>query len=358
MSDSGLYYEYIIRMITQSTHDDVALLEMFSAEDSYSSKSFYNMISNYVNSAVSTNTKKVDKQRAYEIFIDVASDYILSYAASYAAKRRFYNRIYAFCESIGQQYEIENYKEYLQELPQQIATDITVELVKDLHNQDGISKADLAAQYVSSAKTFQVLLSKLGDRHCKEPLRIGGQAVYVPVSRKKSNQKGGKWRYYTKNTMSPLVFQMNIMQVETLLKSFQLNYREGNDIPLDLAIDTWAQLSPYVRERIREVFGKRDSQLSDFLDEVEEKMNSDTYRFMTESEIMESGNVSFHEKLEIAAKGGRLYNLSLLTEQHITRKNQRINYDHDKGSFYAVSADNEDEKLYFTADDINVISEA
>ncbi len=260
---------------------------------------------------------------------------------------------------MGEQYNIENYNEYLEDLKVLGSPDIAVEIVKDLHDQNGTSKLDLSGKYSISEKKAQIYLSKIDNKRCSDPIRIGGQAVYVPISRKKSNAKDGHWKYYTTNTMSPLVFQMNIMQVETLMKSFQLNYcNEGNAIPLDLAIDTWSQLSTYARNRIREKFGKRDKLLDEFLDEVERNMQSDEYRFMTESELMKKDSLGYREKLQIAEKGRMVCNISLIESKHITRKNQRIFYDYKKDSFYAVPAnDLEADPLYFTEDEINVIEE-
>lgn len=303
-------------------------------------------------------------QSAYEIFIDSVSDYILEYSTSYSAKRRLYERMLSWCKHMGKQYQIEDHEELLKELPEQIATDIAIEIVKDLHNQDGVSKEELGVRYGVSPKTIQVCFHRISDPRCTDPVRIGGQAVHVPISHIKKaldfterNKRKWKRKYFAKNTMSPLVFQMNIMQVETLMKSLQLNYDSGNDIPMDLAVDTWGQLSDYARNRIRKVFGERDPGLMEFLDEVENRMNTDGYRFMTESELLNNG-VSYSEQLLIADKGGFVCNISLIGP-HRTRKRQRIIYDHEQEKYYAVAADDpSSEKLYFTEDEINEIEEA
>ena len=356
-------YDYVMQMIENSTFEDRALLEMFSVENPNSQKSLYQIVRRNTNFGKSKESK-IDKQKAYQILIDSVSDYILDYSTSYAAKRRLYNRMLAWCEHMGTQYQIDNYEEALKELPEQISTDIAVEIVKDLHSQDGVSKEELGVRYGASPKTIQVCLHRISDPRCTDPIRIGGQAVHVPISHiekapdfAESNKRKWKRKYFTKNTMSPLVFQMNIMQVETLMKSLQLNYDSGNDIPMDLAVDTWGQLSDYARDRIREVFGERDPALMEFLDEVESRMNTDEYRFMTESEILKSG-VSYSEQLLIADKGGLVCNISLIGP-HRTRKRQRIFYDHERGAYYAVAAEDlSSERLYFTEDEINEIEEA
>lgn len=342
-------------MIEGSNFKDRSLLNMFVSEDPYNKKSLYYLIQE---SAKFTENSEIDVVQAYQILTEALYDYIFAYSTSHAIKRRLCCRVLAWCKHIGEQYSIENYNEYLEDLEILSCADIAVEIIKDLHNQNGTSKTELSSKYSISEKKAQIYLSKIDNQRCSTPIRIGGQVVYVPISRKKSNKKEETWKYYTTNTMSPLVFQMNIMQVETLMKSLQLNYSEGNAIPLDLAIDTWSQLSEYARNRIREVFGERDDQLSKFLDEVEANMNSDGYRFMTESEIMKKDTLSYHEKLELAYKGGMVCNISLIESQHITRKKQRIFYDNKNKSFYAVPADNLNaERLYFTEEDINIIEE-
>ena len=125
---------------------------------------------------------------------------------------------------------------------------------------------------------------------------------------------------------------------------------------MDLAVDAWSQLSVYARRRIREIFGKRDAEFDSFLDEVKRNMNDDEYRFMSESEIMKEVNVS--EQLLIADKGGLVCDL-LLYEPLRSRKNQRILFDHIKGSYYAVPANNLNsaDRLYFNEDDVAEIEE-
>ena len=343
-------------MIEGSDFEDRSLIDTFISQDPYNKKSLYYMIREV---AKFTENVEISETQAYQILTEALYDYVFAYSTSHAIKRKLCSRIIDWCKHMGEQYNIENYNEYLEDLRALGSPNIAVEIVKDLHDQNGTSKLELSDKYSISEKKAQIYLSKIDNERCSNPIRIGGQAVYVPISRKKSNAKDGHWKYYTTNTMSPLVFQMNIIQVETLMKSFQLNYcNEGNAIPLDLAIDTWSQLSEYARNRIREKFGKRDKLLNEFLDEVERNMHSNEYRFMTESEIMKKDTLGYREKLQIAENGRMICNISLIESQHITRKNQRIFYDHEKDNFYAVPADDLNAKrLYFTEDEINVIEE-
>ena len=345
-------YDYIITMIKDSDYEDQKLIDKFLSEDPNNKKSLFFKIRNIAESVAPT---KIDDYQAYQILAEAVSDYLCDYRSSYIAKQRLYSRLYAWCKRLGEQHKIYGYEDLLEDLVSPLKPDIAVETVKKLHDRQGVSKTDLSNEFGGlSQKSIQVCLSKIDNPKHPDPMRIGGQAIHVPITRKKSNVKDEEWKYYTENTLSPLVFQMNIMQVATLMKSLQLN--GDNAIPLDLAVDTWSQLSVYARNRIREIFGKRDAELESFLDEVERNMNDDEYRFMSESEIMKNVNVS--EQLLIADKGGLVCDL-LLYEPLRSRKNQRIFFDHIKGSYYAVHANNLNsaDRLYFTEDDVIEIEE-
>ena len=354
MTQSYRYYDYVISMIKESDYEDRKLIDRFLAEDPNNKKSLFFKIRSVSETVAST---RIDDYQAYYILAEAVSDYLCSYRSSYIAKQRLYSRLYAWCKYLGDQHNIDGYEDLLDDIVSPLKPDIAVETVKKLHDRQGVSKTELASNFGDiSTKSIQTYLSKINNPKCPDPLRIGGQAIYVPITRKKSNVKHKEWKYYTENTMSPLVFQMNIMQVATLIKSLQLNYNNDNSIPLDLAVDTWSQLSDYARSRIREIFGKRDADLDSFLNDVERDMNDDEYRFMSESEIMKGVNVS--EQLLIADKGSLVCDLALY-EPLRSRKNQRILFDHIKKSYYAVSANdlNSVDRLYFTEDDVIEIKE-
>ena len=229
---------------------------------------------------------------------------------------------------------------------------MTIELIKDLHVREGVTKDTLAEKHGVSTKTIQTTLRKLSGENGQPALRIGGQEVHVLVSYHKETHRDEERRFYTPNTMNPLVYQMNLMQVATLLQSFQCNYEKGNNLSLDLAVDTWCQLSEYARERIREVFCVKDREFGDFLRMVEMESMDISYRFMTESEMIKEGNASSKELLMLAYKGGIVCDL-ILGGPYRTKKNQKIMYDLNQRSHYAIDADRVDsERLYFSEDEV------
>lgn len=349
-------YDSIIRMIEQSNYSSYGLPQKFFDEDPENSHSLFYQIKKICDTEKKTSST-LDNTASFRILTSALSKYLLRYPATAAVKQHLYQHIFAWGEKLGDQFRIPNYEMFLSDIPHPVDRDLAITLVKELHTQDGVSKADLAEKYEVSEKTIQVSLHQLSGESHYQPLRIGGQAVIVPINHKKEERRGDKRRFYTPNTLSPVVLQLNLMQVETLLKSFQLNYDSGNNIPLDLAVDTWGQLSDYAKDRIREIFCCRDPELAEFLDLVDSESKSDDYRFMTEAEMMAQKDVSVSEQLDLAYKGGMICNLSLIAP-HRTRKNQRITYDHDLHCFYAVPADDlSAERLYFTLDEVFMITE-
>lgn len=349
-------YCYIIRMIEQSQFNSHGIPQKFFDEDPEKPHSLFYQIRKACTDEFS-QTAELDAKLAFRILSAAISKYLLRYPATVSVRQRLYQHIFAWCESLGDQFHIPDYEMFLSDIPHPMDRDLAITLVKELHSRDGISKADLSEKYDLSEKTIQVGLHRLSGEGHYQPLRIGGQAVIVPVVHKKAEHRDEKHRYYTPNTLSPVVLQLNLMQVETLLKSFQLNYDSGNNIPLDLAVDVWGQLSDYAKDRIRKVFSQKDPDLDEFLKLVDAESQSDEYRFMTESEMMEHRDMTVDEQLLTACKGGLICNLSLVAP-HRTRKNQRIFYDPTAQSFYAVPADDPSaERLYFESDEVYMVSE-
>lgn len=349
-------YQYIVRMIEQSRFNANGIPKKFFDEDIDNPHSLFFHIKKVCRDECA-GIAALDKQIAFQVLTTALSKYLLKYPANASTKLRLYQHIFSWCEDLGDQFHIPNYEMCLSDIPNPIDRDLTIALIKELHSTDGVSKAELAEKYGVSEKTIQVCLHQLsGDSHY-QPLRICGQTVVVPIDHKKKEHRKDTLKYYTPNTLSPIVFQLNLMQVETLLKSFQLNFAADHNIPLDLAVETWGQLTDHVKERIREIFCRRDPELAEFLDYVEEETMSDEYRFMTESQMLEWKDMRISEQLEIAYKGGMVCNVSLLSP-HRTLKNQRIDYDHVIQSFYCVSNDDIlGERIYFTPDDVYMISE-
>ena len=341
----------VIRMIEQCDYHIEDLPEKFFKENPDDRHSLVYHIRKECEDEM-IDAERLDNKSAYQILTAALSKYIFRYPAPAAAKQRLYQRIHAWCKGLGDKLHIPNYEMLLSDIAAPVCDDLTVSLIKELHAKGGVSKVELANKYDVDEKTIQVKLRQLSGESRYKPLRIGGQAVSVPVCYKSEEHRhrDEKRRFYTPNTMSPIVLQLNLIQVETLLKSLQLNYDKDNNIPLDLAVYIWGQLSDYAKERIREIFCSRDPELAMFLEDVDSEAGSDEYRFMTEAEMMD--NVRVSEQLTIAYKGNLICDLYLMAPQR-NRKNQIVRYDHKVSSYYTVPAhDLSAERLNFREDEV------
>lgn len=350
-------YERIMELISPEDYELPKGIDRILSESIYNQRSLKFFLNRAAEEAVSLLCD-IDDRGAYEILVDAVSEYLHAYPAPASVKMNLYETLYKWCEEIAWENNISGYEELLDELQKPVECDLSIEIIKELHNQDGITKEKMESRYGVSGKKIQNIIHQLSDESKGNPIRIGGQAVYVPVSHHKEERRDEKRRFYTPNTMSPVIFQLNIMQVAALLQSFQYNYQEkGNAIPLDMAIDTWSQLSDYAKKRVREMYCINDPEFSDFLNLVEAEATSLVYRFMDESELLARGNLSASEQIHNAFKGGRICNIELM-KPYRTRKNQRVRYDSDCGSFYAVDANKPDgDRLYFTEEELKYLYE-
>jgi len=304
------------------------------------------------------NNGEPDKQYYYRVIIYAAAEYILGYPAPVSAKQKLFQQMYAFCEAVGEQCGVGNYESLLKELPVPIDQDLTIGIIKELHNRDGVTKSEIAGAYGVSTKTAQTMIHRLTGENGQSPLRIGGQIVRVSVAHHKEEGRDSNRRFFTPNSVSPVIFQLNIMQAATLLQSFHCNYERGNMIPLDMAIDTWCQLSDYAKGRIKEVFCQRDAEFAEFINMVDEEAESIEYRFMTESEMLEARDSNSGEQLMLAFKGGLICDL-VLTGPYRSWKHKRVFYDFGRKSFYVVPVDDiHGDKIYFNEDELLKLSEA
>ena len=346
----------ILQKLQQVDFEDKSFIDqlMHAPVDRKSSFRYWlNQFSNQFDPADSSSPNQHD----YRVIIYASAEYIAHYPAPPSAKQRLYPRMFALCEAIGEQYRIENYEAFLGELPIPVSQDLAIGIIKELHNREGVTKHELAAEYGISSKSVQTLVHQISGENKQNLLRIGGQIVRVPVSHHKERSRSESRRFYTPNSMSPIIFQLNLMQAATLLQSFHCNYEKDNLIPFDMAVDTWCQLSDYVKDRIREVFCRRDAEFDEFINSVEAAAESGTYRFMSESEMLESGNASANEQLMLAFKGRIPCDLVLTNRR--SYKYQYIGYDFDRALYFAVSAENpHGNRTYFAEDEFLYLSEA
>lgn len=350
-------YERIMQLISPEDYEPPKGIDRILSESIYNKRSLKFFLNRATEEAILLLCD-IDDSGAYEILVDAVGEYLHAYPAPATVKMNLYETLYKWCEEIAWENNISGYEGLLEELQKPVEYELPIEIIKALHVQDGVTKENLEAKYVVSSKKIQNIIHQISGENRENPLRIGGQVVNVPVSHHKEERRDEKRRFYTPNTMSPVIFQLNIMQVAALLQSFQYNYQEkGNAIPLDMAIDTWSQLSDYAKERVREKYCQSDPEFANFLDLVEAESTSLGYRFMDESELLARGNLSASEQIHNADKGDRICNIELM-KPYRTRKNQRVRYDDECGAYYAVDANKLDgDRLYFTEEELKYLYE-
>lgn len=349
--DKMQIYRYVGRMIFEAGHDDFGIPERFFDENFRSRESIYYYIRSVIAEEYSEHDGAMNNQTGYQIIVDAVAGYLDGRSAPISVRHNVYQHLYSWCKMLGQKYNIDDYDMYLNDIPKPNDEDFVIGLIKNLHGRDGITKSELAGKMNKSKRAVQANIHRLSGDDPKNPLRIGGFSVKVPVEYKEEKYRDEHRRFYTPNTMHPIVYQLNLMQTASLLQAFMYSYDMDNNIPLDLAIDTWCQLSDYAKNRIKEIFCLKDDNFAEFIDIVEDESDNSYRHFMTEAEMLNDEKVSPGEQLDLAFKGGRKCDL-YLNSPFRTRTNCIIGYDRGRHCYYAVNADDIDgDKLYFTLDE-------
>lgn len=303
-------------------------------------------------------SSECSSEKLFGALMDAMDQYLSSYPAPPSYRQKVYQKFFQWASDVGEKRKIPNYKDLLENLYAPINKDPVIGLIQDLHPREGITKDELSVKYGVSQRVIQTNLHRLDLESDAEPFRIAGQSVKVPVkrvSREDGNEEDNdrRWRYYTPDTLNPVIFQCNIMQTATLLKSFFYNYRDyGNLIPFDMAVDVWIQLSDYAKFRIQEIFGKQDEEFLVFLTEIDDSSTEELHHFHTENNMNSDMQVSEIERLNMAYKGGKRCKVWIAKERKWLC-DRKIKYDFDRRCFYAVCYKDPDseEKIYLTDQD-------
>lgn len=303
----------------------------------------------------------------YELIAECMNDYLKDYPAPAYYKENLRQRFWdwfdysAYCYEV----EIEDYKPIFDNVVEHYSLDTNLQIIKMLHNQDGITKEEMANELGVSQKTVQSVISRLADKQTDNPLRFGGFPMHVAV---KTDDKysenciyntGDKYKkrrlYWTEDTMHPVSFQLNMMQVGVMLEALCKSYTEDEMYnAFYIGVNLWCQLSEYAKERVIEIFGKKNEDLLMFIDEIEDITNNHIRTFETEHEVMKNGDFKIKEKLIHVHKGESVCTLELKKPKR-RLFSQRIFEDLDRGKYYSVPSNDinsEKDKIFFDIDDV------
>ena len=348
------YTSLIWNWIETSSFEDLQLLDRLKAERETPGSLFQKI--REASAFANRGDSPTNHCQAYRILLDAVSEYLLSRPFSYSGKKILSEKMRALCDHIGKQYQIPGYEEDLEELVVPVVDDLAVEIIKELHAREGVTKIYLRDKYKVTERTIQDYIHRISGDDLKNPVRIGGQAVLVPVNQSDSGRNSPA-RYKTEDTMSPIVLQLNITQAYFLLKSLQLSYDADNNIPFDLGMDIWSQLSDYTRKRIQIKFETNDPDFKNFLEQIESEKDDYSRIFKTEGEMFDNDDLTLSDQLLLAYKDGGRYNLTLINPRR-TLRNQCIEYDPQLCTYYSYSEDEPDSRVNFTENDLREISKA
>ena len=298
-------------------------------------------------------------QLAFQLICGSLEEYADDFPARYAVKQRIREKFLLWLREIAKRYGIEDplYPEsFLRK-----GSDTAVAMVRMLHSREGVTKEDMA-QYLGITeravlKNLAKLDHSLGDsRQSDEVLRIGGQPVQVKIAAlRKRGEK--KTRYYTPNTMHPIILQENVLQAGTLIQSLARNYTEHiNDISYIVGMEIWSQLSEYGRERVRAVFTPGDPAVARFVEILDDDCPDETTadHFCTEREMREETSLSMDEMLMYCFKAGRICRLTLSAHNGTMILDQaiiRISWNEDGAVRYTAVREGK-EPICFTKEQI------
>lgn len=268
----------------------------------------------------------------YGMVIDSAIDYMSDVRGPASYRKRYYAPLYRWCGAFAEALGVPESENRLGELRNPMTIDTAVDLVKALHDREGKTKADLQSDLgLKAEKKGRSILNNLNRLTGKQepPLRLAGQEICVRVVEqtvRNPDNDGRRKLFYTPNTMHPIVFQLNLMQVATLLQALQYScFIEDNALPLDLAVDVWCQLSEYAKERIQEVFCPHDPNFEDFLAVVSDAIEGHSHRFMEESAMLDRTDLNPKERLYLVEKQVGPYDIELCNPPR-TRKYQNSRF--------------------------------
>ncbi len=297
------------------------------------------------------------------------ADYLKAYAAPPSFRQKLWDSCNSWIQRIAAELKIEAGDAFEEQLPRPITQDLGVELVKALHAKEGKTKDQLSTELGVGKKTIQTELRAL-DPSLREkgekirPLRIAGQEMHAAIQYKsipKAEEPRALERsFFMADRLHPIALQLNTQEVGTLLLSlYKWNEESGSILSREMALDIWCQLSPPGQERIREVFGMKDSRFGEFLDEITEELEDGRLiSFHTEEEQRE--NMSLDELAMQSYKGG--VDCMIEVRQNGIRKSldraRIILLDGDRDIWLAIPSDeypDQTNALEFTMEDVTKI---
>ncbi len=300
------------------------------------------------------------KAAALSSFITAIADFLREYPAPPSYRQGLWEVCCGWAGRMSKALDVPLPTDYEDSVPRPTIRDTSIELVKALHDENGLTKQELGDLLRVSTKTIQTDLRALCPRLQEggkpvPPLRIGGQEMLVRIECD-IDSRSGERRYHTENRMHPLVLQLNTMQVGELLRALNaLDKEEDNIVCREIAADVWSQLSRPGKDRLTEIYGGYYEDFGEFAEYLEDECENRLVRFQTEYEMIQ--RLTEPEQLFASWKGGGLYTIRLrrggketvLKRVHVVPDEPSV---HD--TWVAKPADG-GEPIRFRADEVNKV---
>ena len=251
-----------------------------------------------------------DYQQAYQSIVYAMVQYIEGYPAPFSFKQRTKENFVMWLKRICEKYDaLELF--IPEELDNSVAEkDIGIAMLKLLHNREGISYEGLREKLGITDRAIQKNLVKIspstytGPKEPYGPMYLGGQPLFAEISLVSQTERAEAKRFYTPNSVHPLVLQENIMQLATLLKSLCHQYYDYEDvIGLLIAVDIWSQLSEYARKKIVDHFAFDDQDFQMFIDLLMDECPDDhACVYHTENELLREIEMTVEQAIPYLTK--------------------------------------------------------
>ena len=267
---------------------------------------------------------KLSSEVLYFSILDGMNDYLKGYQAPPSFRQKLWETCRSWTERITEQTCFTPEDTFDEYIPQPVAADTGIALIKKLHDENGVTKKDLQEKLGVDERTIRnnlrALCPELSEgMKIQKPLRIGGQEIRAKVE--VSKDQNGQKTYRMKERLHPLILQLNTYQVCNLLQALQVMNETGrSNVSLDIALDIWCQLSESGKQRVIEKGSRLYSEFSTFAEELDSISEENVFPvFRTESDLE---NTSREDELSLAYKSGEPVNLTL------QRDGKRESYHH------------------------------
>lgn len=279
---------------------------------------------------------------AYASIARALVEYISDYPVKFSIKAKVKKSFEIWLNKIASQYEITN--SFIPEELDVKENDTGVALLKMLHAREGVSYDDINNELDIGPRAIQKDLVKLspslynGNSSSDEPyvaFHLGGQPLHAEIKLVAETQVAKEKRFYTPNSVSPIILQENIMQLGTLLNALANQYYDKNqedDVARLIAVDIWNQMSEYAQDKIKNHFAADNINLEDFIIELEYAFPDDHIcPYLTEKEMLDKIEMSISQALIYLSKApGRSGTIVLTSGERIVAEHLEIIV-HDNG---------------------------